>query len=326
MRYRHVAAIAQFLACGLAASAGCGSPPPVTPAPARFNPTLDDIARSCALMASCADAHDPTHLRSPSACTDYWLTNMRAERSVLECMLLAKTCVAVERCTHPESDLSAAAFCEAHPGTLGTCDGNQLVSCSEPSEESVAVDCATLDGRCTEQPVSGGLLVRGCLSPTLCPEGAPEHRCEGTDRIVHCESGLADRETCPSGTRCVERTEADERRASCEAIANADHPQRCSHPGFAACEGDRATFCTLVGQSAWLRTVECGARGMTCGMRGGRALCVVRGQPECAPGPSRCQGDALEFCAAGRVSRIPCTSLGMNHCESGARGFEAACR
>jgi hypothetical protein len=326
MRHRHLAATIVILASGLAVWAGCGGSPPVAPTPARFDPTLDDIARTCALMASCADAHDPTHLRSPSACTDYWLTNLRAERSVLECLLLAKTCVAAERCTHPQSDVGAAAFCEAHPGTLGTCDGNLLISCVEPADESVVVDCGTLAGKCTEQPVSGGLLVRGCLSPTLCPEGAPESRCEGDGYVVRCESGLAERDACPAGTRCVERVEAGERRASCEAVATADHPRRCNRPGLATCEGDRATFCTLVGQSAWLRTVDCAARGMTCGMRAGRAVCVVRGQPECAPGPSWCEGDAVVFCAAGHRARVPCASLGMARCEPGARGFEAACR
>lgn len=304
------------LACG-------ATPPPPKPPPTRED-RLEPIARACARAAACADAHDPNHLRNATSCVDWWLVNTRVEQAEIACMLRATTCQEIERCTHDPSDLGAETFCEAHPGALGVCDGTRLYSCSDDASESTAVDCAALGGVCVEQRAAGGLVVRGCTSPRLCPKGAPARRCEGERTIVRCEDGLAERRDCPAGTKCVVTGESGELEATCEGARSEDRISRCAKPGFAACEGDRATFCTLVGRDAWLRVTDCRAQGMTCAMRAGRANCVFE-NATCAA-TARCDGDTLVFCAAGSEMRVPCKSLGFSRCDPSARGAEAACR
>jgi hypothetical protein len=62
---------------------------------------------------------------------------------------------------------------------------------------------------------------------------------------------------------------------------------------------------------------------------GPRASCYVPANVECDKDMlPKCEGDALVFCAAGRLSRVACASLGMGGCDPaarGARGVWAAC-
>ena len=306
-----------FVACG-------ENKPADIPKPAGPSEKLAEISRNCARIASCADAHDPTHLRNATSCVDWWLVSVREEADLIDCITKAGSCKAVELCTHPPNDLGAEQFCTAHPGALGVCDGTRLFNCSDDAVESSAVDCASLGGTCVEQRVAGGLVVRGCTSPKLCPNGAPEQRCEA-EAVIRCEDGIADKHPCPRGTHCSAKANAGDVVASCEGERSADRIARCSKPGYAACEGDRATFCTLVGKDAWLRVQDCGAYGLTCGMRAGRANCMARGATCTSPDP-RCEGDALVFCAAGTEMRASCKDQGFTKCDPSARGQEAACR
>jgi hypothetical protein len=248
---------------------------------------------------------------------------MNEEAELIDCLSKATTCKALEQCTHDPKDLNAGAFCVAHPGVLGVCDGARLYNCSDDPTESSATDCAALGGTCVEQRVAGGLLVRGCTSPKLCPNGAPEQRCE-SNGVVRCEDGLADFHACPKSTHCAARANAGEVVASCEGERVVGRLGRCSKPGYAACQGDRATFCTLVGKDAWLREQDCASWGLTCGMRNGRANCMARGAG-CLGADPRCDGDTLVFCAAGVETRVSCKEMGLSKCEPSLRGPEAGC-
>lgn len=284
------------------------------------SPEIARIGKVCARVASCADPHDATHLRNPTSCIDWWLVNTTVESDTIACLSKAASCQDVEACTHDPVDRGAIDWCVAHPGVLGTCDGTRLYSCSDDPAESSAIDCATLGGTCIEQRVAGGLVVRGCASQKLCPPNAPLARCEG-NAIVRCEDGIAERRECAKTTRCIA---GGEEGASCEGEPNQDRPQRCLKPGFAACDGDRVTFCMLVGRNAWLRTTDCKRWDMTCGMRNGRANCTSK-VIGCADTP-RCDGENLVFCAAGTEMRVSCKELGFSRCDPAARAQEAACR
>jgi hypothetical protein len=283
--------------------------PSIDPAPT----AIADIAKTCARVASCADAHEPSYLRNPTACVDWWLVSTTIEADQVACLSKASSCKEVQACTHDPEDRGAIAYCTAHPGVLGVCDGTHLYNCSDNPNESSAVDCAALGGTCVEQRVAGGLVVRGCASSKLCPPGAPLARCEA-NAIVRCEDGLAERRECAKTTRCVP---GGEEGASCEGQPVADRPQRCAKPGFASCQGDRVTFCALVGKDAWLRSTDCTRWGMTCGMRDGRAHCVARAST--CTGDARCDGDALVFCAAGTEARVSCKALGFLRCDGTCR-------
>ncbi len=317
MRWPFVSAMVLIAACG-------AEKPPEVPHVVAPAEKVSEIARHCARIASCADAHDPTHLRNPTSCTDWWLVSTNEEAELIGCISRATTCKALEQCTHDPKDLGAGAFCTAHPSVLGVCDGPRLYNCSDDPSESSATDCAALGGTCVEQRVAGGLVVRGCTSPKLCPPGAPEQRCD-KDAVVRCEDGLADYHACPHGTHCAAHASAGEVTASCEGESTVGRLQRCAKPGYAACQGDRATFCTLVGKDAWLREQDCNVWGMTCGVRNGRANCMARGAT-CLGADPKCDGDTLVFCAAGTEMRVSCKELGFSKCDPALRGPEAGCR
>ena len=235
-------------------------------------------------------------------------------------------------CTHPRIEARATTFCRAHPGVLSACDAGELITCQgEDGVESTAVDCAKLGGACAEKR-SGELVVRGCVSPALCPAGAPEQRCEG-DAIVDCQDGVAERASCPAGFHCAtSHDESGAVTARCQSAAGRD----CAQIPSAFCEGDVAYVCVQNGRFTGMHSADCGALGLACVVRpsarsagpGDRARvsCVHRGPAACAPGPATCDGDDLRFCAGGDRFRVSCKHLGFSACDPSGGGGEALCK
>lgn len=319
--HRKVGVVAGAL---LLVALGCGTasrpPPVVTPSPAA--PTLLlDVARRCARIASCSDAHDPSNFRTAQACVDWWLVNARDEAPLADCVMKAKTCTEVEACTHAPGDAGAEAFCKAHPGVLSMCDATRLISCeARDPHESTATDCAALGGTCGEIRDTG-LVIRGCISPKLCPADAPKLRCDGEAALVDCEGGIAERRVCPQGTRCVPDVDADGNpSATCESNTG----RRCGLPGSAFCDGDRAVVCVQNGRYTGMHVGDCGHYGMGCVVRAGRANCLRKDAASCT-GPASCEGSTLRFCAAGGDVRVSCKELGFVGCDPTGAGTEASC-
>lgn len=287
-------------------------------------PTTDlaRIARQCALVASCADAHDSTAFRTPRACVDWYVVNARDEAPLADCVMKAKSCADMSHCTHVRADGLAETFCKAHPGTLSACDGNELLECEgDSSIESTATDCVALGGTCGEHK-NAGLVERGCISPRMCPQGAPEHRCDG-DAVIDCDDGIADKNACPPGSHCVSgKDENGAPTARCRSARG----RECTLAGSAFCEGDVAYVCVQNGRFAGLHSADCGALGLACTVRSGRVACVRRGPAECAAEPATCSGDELRFCAAGESFHVSCKELGFASCDPAGGGGEALCQ
>ncbi len=286
-------------------------------------PTTDvsRIAKQCALVASCSDQHDSSAFRTPHGCVDWYVVNARDEAPLADCVMRATSCTDVVRCTHERADGLAETFCKAHPGVLSACDGNEFLSCEgESSAESTAVDCAALGGTCGEHKTAG-LVERGCISARLCPQGAPEHRCDG-DVVIDCQDGIADKNACPRGSRC---TSGKDENGAPTAHCRSTSGRECSLVGSAFCEGDTAYACVQNGRFAGLHSADCAALGLACTMRSGRVACVKRGEAECAPSPASCIGDDLRFCAAGESFHVSCKELGFSGCDSAGGGGEALC-
>ena len=310
-------------------AAACGSsppPPPAKPPPPRgpLRPAgFDQVTAKCAQIASCAHPHDPLRVRDPSLCVDQWLTARDQPGTNALCLLKAKTCADVDACLHG-ADARAAQFCARSAGVLSACDENRLVTCaSDELRESTAVDCGALGATCTEARVAGGLVVRGCASPKLCPPDAPETRCDGA-AVVSCRDGMVERVPCEPGDTCEEhKDEGGESYALCHPRAD----RRCLDFGASRCDGDRAIECVAGrgGHFGVQKVIDCGKADLTCAVRGSRAACVVREGASCVRGPARCEGDLLVFCAAGAEAKVPCAKLGLGPCDPGARGPEAAC-
>lgn len=314
--------------------AACPSPPPpppVAPAPLRMNDAgtpewLDDVAARCAKIASCAHGHDTPRLRDPGACIDWWVAHVRTRTDPVQtCLAAAKGCDEIAACTRGSvGDPRAAAYCTAHPGTLTACDGNAFVSCSGEEEGgSARVDCAAVSGKCEEHKAPGGLLVRGCYSPALCPEGAPEERCDGVGAMVSCHDGVVEKTVCVSGARCAPHKEENgQMGATCEPVAGDVH---CADVGARYCSKDQLVECIVHGHFGDARVSDCRALGLRCAGGGPRAACVIDKPLECEPGPARCDGEDLAFCAAGRRIKVSCRGLGLGPCDPDGQGPAASC-
>jgi hypothetical protein len=317
----------QFARCSLASiGAACvvacasSSPPPVVAAPPDGVSHVDRVARACAKIASCAHAHDAPRDRDPSACVDGWLARARPnDAAFLRCVSSAASCGALDACAKERGgDAIAAAYCRAHPGEPTACDDARLVICADDDlAESRSIDCAALSATCGESH-AGGLVTRGCMSPTLCPAGAPDARCDG-DAIVTCRDGAAERTACTKG-RCVEHR-GDTRSAMCESPGH-DH---CDDVGRSRCEGGMLVQCVPHGPLGERRVVDCGALGLACDGSSAKAVCALPGQRSCEAGAPRCRGDALAFCAAGRPFEVKCAEIGFARCDPDGHGLEASC-
>ena len=303
------------------------APPAVVPtAPTAIEATanVETIARRCAKIASCAHSHDAPRERDPAACVDWWITHVRGDGAgFARCLDVATSCTAIDACLRERvGNATAAAWCRAHPGEQTACDHEHLITCAEDdAAESTVVDCGAMQATCGESRV-GGLVTRGCLSPALCPAGAPEARCDGTSAIVSCHDGAIERTACAPGVRCEEQRASDGVQA---ALCGAPGHTHCRDVGKSQCDGSRLVQCVPHGRLGEQRVQECSALGLACDEGGGRAWCAVAGVRGCEAGTPRCAGEALQFCAAGHPVRVSCTALGFGACDPDAHGLEAAC-
>jgi hypothetical protein len=316
-----VAAFVFVIACVKSA------PPNTAPTPPTASEAVaqvDLVAGRCAKIASCAHSHDAPRERDPGACVDWWITHVkRSIAPFARCIDTAASCAAIDACLLERvGNATAAAFCRAHPGEQTACDHDHLITCAEDDPaESTVTDCRSVQGTCGENRV-GGLITRGCLSPALCPAGAPEARCDGESAIVSCRDGSVERTACAPGVRCEQQKTTDGVEAAlCEPPGHA----HCRDIGKSRCDGSRLVQCAPHGHLGEQRVQDCGALGLACDESAGRAWCAVPGVRGCEAGTPRCAGEALQFCAAGHVARVSCTALGFGACDPDAHGLEAAC-
>jgi hypothetical protein len=308
------ATVVVFLACH-------GGSPPAAP---ELSALIDRTARTCAKVASCAHPHDPPRERDPSACVDAWVARGGAEVDPFEtCVAEATGCEQVDACMRARGDAVATAFCRAHPGVRSGCEGSRLVTCSEDDPaESSSTDCSGFGASCGDSQ-AGGLLTRACLSAALCPAGAPEVRCEGTQVVVGCRDGAVNRTACLGDTRCEERRAAD---GTASATCESPTLRHCDVVGKRWCQQGKLVSCMPNGPFGEAMVADCAALGLACDDHAvAGPACVVPGPRGCEHAAARCDGDGLSFCAAGRRFRVACHDLGFGACDPDAHGLDAAC-
>lgn len=314
-------AIVTLAACGPSAQTA----PPTTPPPPDGFAHVDHVARACAKIASCAHAHDAPRDRDPSACVDGWLTRVTPtdDGVFLRCVNAATSCAALDACAKQRAgDPAAATYCRAHPGEPTACADGRLVTCVEDDpDESTSIDCAAMKATCGESHAAGGLVTRGCVSPALCPAGAPDARCDG-NAIVTCRDGAVERTACAAGVKCVEHRGGDGVQA---AVCEDGRHAHCKEIGRSRCDGGRLVQCIPHGQIGEERVIDCGAAGLACDASAAKPVCALPGQRACEAGAPRCEGDALAFCAAGRAAKVKCTDIGFARCDPNGHGHEASC-
>ena len=323
--------IASTLALTLAVACGGQEPPPkaATAAASRTDPaSLQQVSVTCARIASCTHAHDIPRLRDPSACVDWWVAHAdpQAPDPLQRCLTQATTCTQIDTCMHGAGDARAAQFCTARPGVVSGCDGERLVSCGDDdAQESTVTDCGALGATCRELKSAGGLVIRACFAPQKCPAGAPEARCDGEGAVLSCHDGAIERARCGPGTRCEEhKDQSGDATASCQLPGR----RRCDLLGARHCEGDRLVECAGQDHFGKVRVSDCAGFGLRCNGTGPRAGCYVPADVECDKEMlPKCEdgGRSLVFCAAGRTTKVACSSLGLGACNPTARGAIAAC-
>jgi hypothetical protein len=306
----------------------CGGqePPPKAPAPTpppKDPLVLTQATQACARLSACTRGGD-AKVRDPSACVDWWVADADAKTPdpLRKCLADASGCEQVLGCMRGGGDARAAAFCGKSQGVVSGCDGDRLVSCGdEDAHESNVMDCAAMGASCREVKASGGIVLRACWSPTKCPAGAPDLRCDGPGAVVSCRDGAFERITCRPGTTCEEhKDEAGDVIAACEL----PHRRRCDMRGLRHCEEDRLVECDRAGGK--VHVTDCVGLGLHCAGVGPRARCVVPTNIECDKEfVAKCEGNALVFCAAGRLAKVSCASIGFGTCDPAAKGPFAAC-
>jgi hypothetical protein len=316
-----VVAVAAFTIAAIAC--GGSEPPPKPPAaapPPKDPAWLGGVATACAKIASCTQTNEAARLRDPGACVDWFAGN---PSDVLQrCVEGAKGCEQVNACVHGAGDAKAVEFCARRQGVVSGCDGERLVSCGDASgAESYVVDCAKLGASCRETKSGAGIFVRACFSPQKCPANAPEARCDG-NAVLTCRDGAMERIECKAGTKCEERKENGEAIAVCELPGR----RRCDLLGSRRCEDNRLVECERGPTPSKARVSDCAALGLQCQGVGPRAGCYVPMNVECDKEMlPRCEKGKLVFCAAGRVTKLACSELGLGNCNPAARGSLAAC-
>jgi hypothetical protein len=335
-RRARVSILGPLLASLLAALplAACGGTEPapklVAAAVPRKDPaSLQQVSETCARIASCTHSHDAPRLRDPSGCVDWWVAQHDPSGAdpLQNCFTQATTCDQINACIHGGGDARAAQFCSQRPGVVSGCDGDRLVSCGDDdAQESTVTDCTALGATCREMKAAGGLVIRACFAPQKCPAGAPEARCDGEGAVLSCHDGAIERANCRPGTRCEEHKDdtSGEATASCELPGR----RRCDLLGARHCEGDRLVECSTADHFGKVRVSDCAGFGLRCTGSGPRAGCYVAADVECDKEMlPKCadDGQSLVFCAAGRLTKIACASLGMTTCNPTARGPVAAC-
>lgn len=305
---------------------GGSEPPPKPPAaapPPKDPAFLAGVASACARIASCTHANDAARLRDPGACVDWMVGKYDPADPLQRCVEGAKGCDQVSACVHGAGDPKAVELCAKRGGVVSTCDGDRLVSCGDASGvESSVVDCAKMGAACRETKAAGGIVLRACMSPQKCPAGAPEQRCDG-NAVLSCRDGAMDRVPCQAGTKCEERKDT----STGEAVATCELPgrRRCDLPGSRRCEEGRLVECERGPGGAKARVADCASLGLQCSGVGPRAACHVTANVECDKEMlPRCEQGKLVFCAAGRITKLACTDLGLGPCTT-SRGPIAAC-
>jgi hypothetical protein len=312
----------------VAVMVACRGTPDPAPAPgpqAVLDARLEKAARTCAGVASCAHPHDAARERDPGACVEALVTRAPAAADAFEgCVAKTKGCSDVDACVRARGDAAAAQFCRDHAGKHAGCVGTRLVTCSEDDpSEATSMDCAALAGTCAELPQPGGLLVYGCVSPSLCPAGASGSHCQGAGAVVSCHEGAAERTECAAPSRCTETKAAD---GTGLAFCEQPNHRHCTELDKRWCEDGRLLTCRSHGPVGEVVATDCALQGLTCEPSPDNgAECAVPGKPVCTRGSPTCEGESLAFCAAGRRFRVSCRDLGFAACDPDAHGVDAAC-
>jgi hypothetical protein len=254
---------------------------------------LADVARLCAIAASCGAAMNPPQALSASQCTGTVVAGVPDDpvTTRFQACAGATSCAALRACLQNDLLLLQTFAPNA------ACSGTAIVAAGR------TYDCAGLGLVCVHELIGeraycaaaacGPMFTSSCAGDTL-------ERC--TDNIRETTDCAAAGATCAAG-QCVGAG------AACD-------PSRSGN-----CAGTVATSC-LGGR---LATADCARQPLRTRCDGGRCVLPATARP-CLVGNSMCSGTSAVICAAGEWQTVDCRALGFAGCAALGATNEVACR
>jgi hypothetical protein len=205
-------------------------------------------------------------------------------------------------------------------GCTPGCQGSEYTQCSDVV--AISLRCSALGLACHDEAA--------CIdgTPTPCDRGSHVATCDGTGQPLTCNDRAVRRgpDCSALGLRC-EQGACRGLGAACEGPHLRDE-YRVEYSGL-ACDGDMLRACV----GGFEHAIDCAAiaPGFSCREAEGVRFCGLG--DACVPGNhpdfdqpgtgSRCEGDALALCNAGRIDRVDCRALGFERC--GDASGQAGC-
>jgi hypothetical protein len=264
-------------------------------------PTLDDIAKTCAIDSSCLGSPIGQGVAACAAVLEGAIVEgLPQMRRAVDCVHGATDCKSALDCIDAGHGPD---YCQAHPGW--SCDGPLAIQCpSTPDWPGLAItNCALLGMRCTAANFGAS-----CTDGVACDPTAPS-TCDGNFAI-----------TCDGNTKLRRVTE-------CGAIGAGfvcSAPDGCVPPGPVCsatwadhCDGNTAVICANGHQVS----TDCTLSEANCV----DGLCIDAAQlcRSDAQTADLCNGDSYEICTNGHWTGVPCASIGFAKC--GMKSTIAAC-
>ena len=298
---------------GASACHAARNPSPSIPSSASLD--ADAVAQAAVVFGSCAPddgvSRNAAYIWAAQASTGEFFYRTQLQ---LDCLAHANCgCEAMERCFGYAFEASVA---DCKPG----CSGDKFTACGPgndlPAASRFTFDCQSVGLRCDPS----GVCIDG--APIVCDAPLGGGRCNSDSALEYCDTGLVRHgPSCPElGLECTDKGCVG-RGASCTSLENT--PEDVVFEGQ-GCSGTMLSACVHGKQSS----VDCRTKGpgFSCQHVADDYFCGVAG--ECTPATpsgldtsSHCNGTVLEFCNAGRLEHIDCTSLGFTGCHVGAGDY-----
>jgi hypothetical protein len=278
--------------------------------------TTSEIARACALAASCSGYGSPT---SASRCiAEFGATVSRRDDTNLDRLL---SCA---RKTLGGDSRGCGTFVSCWGGDLftldsivqgGRCSGTKVAYTPAGATSPLQLDCAVLGQECSD-PMTGlqraGCAAKSCL---VSPVAAPS--CEGT--VASACAGYGPRSTVDCG-RSGRTCQVSGQNAVCVGTGAA-----CDTSEKVTCAGSEATYCAGGARA----TVDCATNSMATRCAAGASSsepCATTGTA-CNPVTfvDVCSGAAMQVCVDGAIATIPCVDIGLASCQTPSGTSYARC-
>lgn len=216
----------------------------------------------------------------------------------LECFKGANNCADIDAC------LSIERLENVPPEECDTCDGNKYTKCAPTP---FRFDCTTLGATCMDGQGCKETLKNRCGSAS----------CGDNETAILCEDDASLTFKCGDfGLTCGDDISV------CHGTGNTCDNHSLNFivdytEGGIRCDGDNSLVSCIGGKEA---TFDCAtvAPGFSCQRVDGHSFC---GQAaECkANAIATCDGDAINFCQAGKNVSVDCRTLGFTTCVDGAK-------